>query len=91
MTQIVARATGVTRRYGDVIAVNDLTTEIPAGQFLGLLGPNGAGKSTLFSMFVGLRRDHAALWTPGRDFRRSYRGLSDHAFRPIHDRCTTTL
>lgn len=56
MTQIVARATGVTRRYGDVIAVNDLTTELAAGEFLGMLGPNGAGKSTLISMFVGLRR-----------------------------------
>ncbi|HEU5471636.1 MAG TPA: ABC transporter ATP-binding protein [Actinophytocola sp.] len=56
MTEIVARADGVTRRYGEVIAVHDVTIEIPAGQIIGLLGPNGAGKTTLINMFVGLRR-----------------------------------
>jgi ABC-2 type transport system ATP-binding protein len=54
--RIVARAVGVTRRYGDVTAVHDMNLEIPAGQMIGLLGPNGAGKSTLINMFVGLRR-----------------------------------
>ncbi|SER42547.1 ABC transporter ATP-binding protein [Actinokineospora terrae] len=56
MTEVLARASGVTRRYGDVVAVDDLSVEIPAGQLLGLLGPNGAGKSTLINMFVGLRK-----------------------------------
>ncbi|WP_026422532.1 ABC transporter ATP-binding protein [Actinokineospora inagensis] len=56
MTDVLARASGVTRRYGDVVAVDNLTVEIPAGQLLGLLGPNGAGKSTLINMFVGLRK-----------------------------------
>lgn len=56
MTQILARATNVTRRYGQVTAVDNVSIEIPAGQMLGLLGPNGAGKSTLINMFVGLRR-----------------------------------
>jgi ABC-2 type transport system ATP-binding protein len=56
MNEVLARAVGVTRRYGDVTAVDDVNIEIPAGQVLGMLGPNGAGKSTLVNMFVGLRR-----------------------------------
>ena len=46
----------VTRRYGDVVAVDDVTLEIGAGVILGLLGPNGAGKTTLLSLLQGLRR-----------------------------------
>jgi ABC-2 type transport system ATP-binding protein len=56
MTEVLARARNVTRRYGEVVAVKNISMEIPAGQMLGLLGPNGAGKSTLINMFVGLRR-----------------------------------
>ncbi|MCZ1006266.1 ABC transporter ATP-binding protein [Streptomyces lydicus] len=54
--EFLARAVGVTRRYGDMTAVDRMDLDIPAGQLLGLLGPNGAGKSTLINMFVGLRR-----------------------------------
>lgn len=53
--EFLARAVGVTRRYGDMTAVDQVDLDIPAGQLLGLLGPNGAGKSTLINMFVGLR------------------------------------
>ena len=56
MNDVLARATGVTRRYGEVTAVDDVSLEIPAGQVLGVLGPNGAGKTTLINMFVGLRK-----------------------------------
>ncbi|MGX7825870.1 ABC transporter ATP-binding protein [Actinokineospora sp. 24-640] len=56
MNEVLARAIGVTRRYGDVTAVDNVSIDIPAGQVLGLLGPNGAGKSTIINMFVGLRR-----------------------------------
>jgi ABC-2 type transport system ATP-binding protein len=46
----------VTRRYGDRVAVDDVTLEIGAGSLVGLLGPNGAGKTTLLSLLQGLRR-----------------------------------
>ncbi|MFC7549132.1 ABC transporter ATP-binding protein [Plantactinospora sp. GCM10030261] len=53
---ILARAVGATRRYGEVLALDDVHLDIPAGAVIGLLGPNGAGKSTLLSLLVGLRR-----------------------------------
>ena len=56
MTETLARAIGVSRRYGDVVALDGVDLDIPAGQLVGLLGPNGAGKSTLLNVFVGLRR-----------------------------------
>ncbi|GAA0897412.1 ABC transporter ATP-binding protein [Virgisporangium ochraceum] len=59
MTEIVARAVDVSRRFGEVTALDSLSLDIPAGQLLGLLGPNGAGKTTLISLFVGLRRPSA--------------------------------
>ena len=54
--EVVARAVGVSRRYGSVVALDDVTLEVPAGQLLGLLGPNGAGKTTLLQLLAGLRR-----------------------------------
>jgi ABC-2 type transport system ATP-binding protein len=53
---ILARAEHVSRRYGDVLAVDDLSLDVPSGQLLGMLGPNGAGKSTLVNLLIGLRR-----------------------------------
>jgi ABC-type multidrug transport system ATPase subunit len=44
---------GVTRRFGTVTAVNDVTFAVPEGSVFGLIGPNGAGKTTTFSMLAG--------------------------------------
>ena len=43
----------VTKRYGDKLAVNDLTFQIDQGEVVGFLGPNGAGKSTTMNMITG--------------------------------------
>ncbi len=40
--------------YGDLVAVDDLSLDVPEGQFLGFLGPNGAGKTTTISLLCGL-------------------------------------
>lgn len=45
----------VTKRYGDIIAVNDVSLSIEEGEIFGLVGPNGAGKTTLIEMIEGLR------------------------------------
>ncbi|MET8524649.1 ABC transporter ATP-binding protein [Micromonospora sp. NPDC005172] len=52
----LARADQVSRRYGDVLALDRVDLEVRAGELVGLLGPNGAGKSTLMNLLVGLRR-----------------------------------
>src|SRR3989304_3187573 len=44
----------VTKRFGDVVAVNDLTLEIPDKEFLVLVGPSGCGKSTAIRLLAGL-------------------------------------
>jgi len=52
----LARLANVTRRFGDVTALDDVTLDIDRGSIVGLLGPNGAGKSTLLALLQGLRR-----------------------------------
>ncbi|HTR69965.1 MAG TPA: ATP-binding cassette domain-containing protein [Mycobacteriales bacterium] len=47
-------ARGLTKRYGDTIAVNDLSFTIQPGKVTGFLGPNGAGKSTTMRLILGL-------------------------------------
>ena len=44
---------GLTRRFGALTAVEDVTLSVAPGQFFGFLGPNGAGKSTTIKMLTG--------------------------------------
>ncbi len=45
---------GLTKRYGDVLALDHLTLDVPAGAIFGFLGPNGAGKTTTLRLLTGL-------------------------------------
>jgi ABC-2 type transport system ATP-binding protein len=68
----------LTKRYGDVVAVDDLTFSLDAGTVTGFLGPNGAGKTTTLRLLLGL-----AAPTSGRAlvFGRPYQDLEDPARR----------
>ncbi len=52
--EIALHAEGLTKRYGSLIAVKDLTLSVHRGEVFGLLGPNGAGKTTSINMMCGL-------------------------------------
>ncbi|MGH3275386.1 MAG: ABC transporter ATP-binding protein, partial [Streptosporangiaceae bacterium] len=56
-------ARGLTKRYGDRLAVDDLTFDVRPGRVTGFLGPNGAGKSTTIRMILGLDRPTAGRVT----------------------------
>ncbi len=52
-------ADGLVKKFGDLIAVNDVSFSIAEGETFGLLGPNGAGKTTTISMVAGLLEPNA--------------------------------
>lgn len=54
---------GLTRRFGGLVAVNDLSFEVNEGEMIGLIGPNGSGKTTTFSMLSGALRPSAGTIT----------------------------
>ncbi|WP_417218783.1 ABC transporter ATP-binding protein [Arthrobacter sp.] len=59
---------GLGKRYGQKIAVNGISLDVPAGSFYGLVGPNGAGKTTALSMATGmLRPDVGQAYVHGVD------------------------
>lgn len=54
MTDVAIRAEKLSRRFGNLVAVDGIDLQVTAGQFFGFLGPNGAGKSTTIKMLTGL-------------------------------------
>jgi ABC-2 type transport system ATP-binding protein len=59
MTSIVLQTENLTKRYGSLMAVKDLSLEIHRGEIFGLLGPNGAGKTTSINLICGLLKPDA--------------------------------
>lgn len=52
MTEPILSVRGVTKRFGGLTAVNDVSFDVAPGEFLGVAGPNGSGKSTLFNVMT---------------------------------------
>ncbi len=66
------QARGLSKRYGPVVAVDDLTFDVLPGRVTGFLGPNGAGKSTTMRLIMGLDRPAGGMVTVNG---RPYRGM----------------
>ena len=61
------KALNVTKRFGELKAVNDLSFEVQQGQIFGIAGPNGAGKSTVFNLITGVYNYEGQIEFDGRD------------------------
>ena len=70
----IIRLTGVTKRFGRTVAVDDVTIDVPRGRCLGWLGPNGSGKTTLIRCMLGLARPTSGtIHVRGREVPRDVR------------------
>ena len=97
MTAPAIRARDLTKRYGDVQALDGLSLTVDSGEFFGLLGPNGAGKTTFINTLVGLvHADGGEATVFGHDVEADYRearnaiGLAPQEYNvdrffPIHE------
>src|SRR6478736_8153087 len=66
--EIDVRLTGIRKTYGDVVAVDRVDLEIPAGEFFTMLGPSGSGKTTTLRMIAGFERpDEGTIELGGTD------------------------
>jgi len=84
---------GLTKRFGGLVAVRDISFSIQSGEILGLIGPNGSGKSTVMKCIMGIERPNAgevkldgvdvAGWPTHRIARQGIGIVFQHA-RPLH-------
>jgi branched-chain amino acid transport system ATP-binding protein len=85
--------TGLTKRFGGLVAVKDMTFGVEAGKIVGLIGPNGSGKSTVMKLIMGIERPDAgsvringvevAGW-PSHKIARLGAGIVFQHSRPLH-------
>jgi ATP-binding cassette ChvD family protein len=81
---VVVRAEGVSKAYGDRLLVDDLSFSLPPGGIVGVIGPNGAGKTTLFRMIAGEEKPDAGSLELGETVRLAYVDQSREALEPKH-------
>ena len=60
---MILQVNGVTKRFGGLQALSNITFDLPEGQIMGLIGPNGAGKTTLFNIINGVYKPEAGSVT----------------------------
>jgi branched-chain amino acid transport system ATP-binding protein len=58
-TRKMLKASNITKRFGNLVAVNNVSLDIDEGEIVGLIGPNGAGKTTFFNSITGLYKPEA--------------------------------
>jgi energy-dependent translational throttle protein EttA len=81
---VVVRAEGVRKAYGDRLLMEDLSFDLPRGGIVGVIGANGAGKTTLFKMIVGQEAPDAGKLTVGETVVLSY--VDQDRDRPVPSR-----
>jgi energy-dependent translational throttle protein EttA len=69
---LVIRAEGVAKGYGDRLLYEDLSFELPPAGIVGIIGPNGAGKTTLFRMIVGQEQPDSGTLAVGKTVKLGY-------------------
>jgi branched-chain amino acid transport system ATP-binding protein len=68
MTVPLLEVSGLTRRFGGLVAVDDISLALQPGEIMGLLGPNGSGKSTVLNLISGaLRPDRGSIRLQGHE------------------------
>ena len=64
---LLLRATGITKRFGELVALDNIDFDIPRHAIVSLIGPNGSGKTVLFKILTGIyRADSGDVWFNGR-------------------------
>jgi ATP-binding cassette ChvD family protein len=79
---LVVRAEGVRKAYGDNVLMEDLNFDLPRGGIVGVIGPNGAGKTTLFRMIIGEEKPDAGTLRIGDTVVLSYVDQTRDALNP---------
>ena len=92
MTNLL-EVTGLTKRFGGLVAVKDMHLSIAGGEILGLIGPNGSGKSTVMKLIMGIERPNAGsvkidgeevAGLPSHQIARKGVGIVFQHSRPLH-------
>ncbi len=81
---LVVRAEGVKKAYGDNLLFDDLTFNLPKGGIVGVIGPNGAGKTTTFRMIVGQETPDAGKLSIGKSVQVAYVDQNRDALDPTN-------